>query len=79
MRERVRVASVSVVWIGGLEFSKCDGLEDSFGLRCSIFAIKTNKSPNLAPGDKLCGEGNSTLNPCRSLQIPANPCTNYAC
>ena len=49
MRERVRVASVSVVWIGGLEFSKCDGLEDSFGLRCSIFAIKTNKSPNLAP------------------------------
>jgi len=49
VRERVRVASVSVVWIGGLEFSKCDGLEDSFGLRCSIFAIKTNKSPNLAP------------------------------
>ena len=49
-RERVRVASVSVVWIGGLEFSECDGLEDSFGLRCSIFAIKTNKSPNLAPG-----------------------------
>ena len=43
-RERVRVASVSVVWIGGLEFSECDGLEDSFGLRCSIFAIKTNKS-----------------------------------